>query len=109
MAAPPPPLDEHYIFTRVIDNTTKHICPTLVCRETNAYIKGWASTDNTVRSHVQMHHMDLVDLMSDFLLFSGLKACIDCFKLYTPCNGEAERFAVITAASSKTCSNLTPT
>jgi hypothetical protein len=61
----------------------------MACRETNAYIKGWALTGNTLRCHVQMHHMDLVDLMSDYLLFSGLKACIDCTKLYTPCNGDA--------------------
>jgi hypothetical protein len=36
--------------------------------------------------------MDLVHLMSDYLLFSGLKVCIDCTKLYTPCNGDAERY-----------------
>jgi hypothetical protein len=35
--------------------------------------------------------MDMVDLMSDYLLFSGLKACIDCTKLYTSCNVDAER------------------
>ncbi|CAK9193855.1 unnamed protein product [Sphagnum troendelagicum] len=35
--------------------------------------------------------MDLVDLMSNYLLFSGLKACIDCTKLYTPCNDDTER------------------
>jgi hypothetical protein len=29
--------------------------------------------------------------MSNYLLFSGLKVCIDCTKLYTPCNGDAER------------------
>jgi hypothetical protein len=52
MAAPPPPPDEHYIFTRVIGNTTKHVCSTLACWEMIAYIKGWASTDNTLRSHV---------------------------------------------------------
>jgi hypothetical protein len=46
------------------------------------YIKGWASIGSTVRSHVQTHHMDMVDLMGDYLLFSGLKACIDCTKLY---------------------------
>ncbi len=63
----------------------------MACRETNAYIKGWVSTGNTLRSHVQTHHMDLVDLMSHYLLFLGLKACIDCTKLYTPCNGDAER------------------
>jgi hypothetical protein len=40
---------------------------------------------------VQTHHMALVDLMSDYLLFSGLKACIDCTKLYTPCIGDTER------------------
>jgi hypothetical protein len=91
MVAPPPPPNEHYIFTRVIDNTTKHICPALVCRKMNTYIKGWAWTGNTFRSHVQTHHMDLVDLMSDFFLFSGLKVCINCSKLYTPCNGDAER------------------
>jgi hypothetical protein len=34
--------------------------------------------------------MDMVDLMNDYLLFSGLKACIDCTKLYTPCNGDAK-------------------
>ncbi len=48
------------------------------------------STDSTLRSHVQMHHMDLVNLMSDYLLFSGLNACIDCTKLYTPCNGDTK-------------------
>jgi hypothetical protein len=90
MAAPSSPPDEHYIFTRVIGNTTKHVCPSLACGETNAYIKGWASTGSTLRSHVQMHHMDLVDLMSDYLLFSGLKACFDCTKLYTLCNGDVE-------------------
>jgi hypothetical protein len=90
MAAAPLPPDEHYIFTRVINNTTKHVCPALVCRKTNVYIKGWASTGSTLRNHVQTHHMDLVDLMSDFLLFSGLKACIDCSKLYTPSNGDTE-------------------
>ncbi len=36
--------------------------------------------------------MDMVDLMGDYLLFSGLKACIDCTKLYTPGNGDAERY-----------------
>jgi hypothetical protein len=77
MAAPPPPLDKHYFFTRVIGNTTKHVCPTLACQETNAYIKEWVSTDSSLRSHVQTHHMALVDLMSDYLLFSGLKACIN--------------------------------
>jgi hypothetical protein len=91
MATLPPPLDEHYIFSRVIGNTTKHVYLTLACRETNAYIKGWASTGNTLRSHVQTHHMDLVDLMSNYLLFSGLKACIDYTKLYTPCNDDTER------------------
>ncbi|CAM6013086.1 unnamed protein product [Sphagnum balticum] len=91
MAAPPPPPNEHYFFTRVIGNTTKHVCSALACRETNAYIKGWASTNSSLRSHVQTHHMALVDLMSDYLLFSGLKACIDCSKLYTPCIGDAER------------------
>ncbi|CAK9872756.1 unnamed protein product [Sphagnum jensenii] len=91
MVAPSPPPDKHYIFTRVIGNTTKHVCSTLVCRETIAYIKGWASTDSTLRNHVQTHHMDMVDLMSDYLLFSGLKACIDCTKLYTPCNSDAKR------------------
>ncbi|CAK9237659.1 unnamed protein product [Sphagnum troendelagicum] len=35
--------------------------------------------------------MDLVDLMSDYPFFLGLKACIDCTKLYTLCNGDAER------------------
>ncbi len=88
---PPPPPDEHYFFTRVIGNTTKHVCPALACRETNAYIKGWASTGSSLRSHVQTHHMALVDLMSNYLLFSGLKVCIDCTKLYTPCIGDAER------------------
>ncbi len=91
MMAPPSPPDEHYIFTKVISNTSKHVCSALACREMNAYIKGWASIGNTLRSHVQTHHMDLVDLMTDYLLFSGLKACIDCTKLYTPCNGDAER------------------
>ncbi len=38
-----------------------------------------------------MHHMNMVDLMSDHLLFSGLKVCIDCTKLYTSCNDDAER------------------
>jgi hypothetical protein len=40
MAAPPPPPDEHYIFTKVIDNTSKHVCLGLACREMNVYIKG---------------------------------------------------------------------
>jgi hypothetical protein len=35
--------------------------------------------------------MDFVNQMSDYLLFSGLKACIDYTKLYTPCTGDAER------------------
>jgi hypothetical protein len=56
----------------------------------NAYIKGWSSTDNTLRNHVQTHHMDLVDLMSDYLLFSGLKAYIDDTKLFTSCNSNAK-------------------
>ncbi len=38
-----------------------------------------------------MHHMDMVDLMGDYLLFSGLKACIDYTKLYTSGNGDAKR------------------
>jgi uncharacterized protein involved in tolerance to divalent cations len=90
MVAPPPPSDEHYFFTRFIGNTTKHLCPTFACRETNTYIKGWALTGSTLRSHVQTHHMDMVDLMSNYLLFSSLKACIDYTKLYTPGNGDAE-------------------
>jgi hypothetical protein len=32
----------------------------------------------------------MVDLTNDYFLFSGLKACIDCTKLYTLCNGDAE-------------------
>jgi hypothetical protein len=36
--------------------------------------------------------MDMVDLMSNYLLFSGLKACINCTKLYTSGNGEAKRY-----------------
>jgi hypothetical protein len=91
MAAPGLPPDEHYFFTRVIGNTTKHVCPALACRETNAYIKGWALTGNSLRSHMQTHHMDMVDLMGDYLLFSGLKACINCTKQYTSGNGDAER------------------
>jgi hypothetical protein len=85
VALPSSPPNEHYIFTRVIGDTTKHVCPVL----TNMYIKGWALTGSTLRSHVQMHHMDPVDLMSNYLLFSGLKACIDCTKLYTSCNDDA--------------------
>ncbi len=91
MAVPPPPPDEHYFFSRVIGNTIKHVCPALACRETNAYMKGWVSTGSSLRSHVQTHHMVLVDLMSDYLLFSGLKACIKCTKLYTLGNGNAKR------------------
>jgi hypothetical protein len=56
------------------------------------YIKGWASIGTTLRSHVQTHHMDMVDLMSDYLLFSDLKVCSDCTKLYTLGNGDAERY-----------------
>ncbi len=33
----------------------------------------------------------MVDLMSDYLLFSGLEVCINYIKLYTPGNGDAER------------------
>jgi hypothetical protein len=40
MAAPPLPINEHDFFSRVIGNTTKHVCPALACRETKAYIKG---------------------------------------------------------------------
>jgi hypothetical protein len=40
---------------------------------------------------MQMHHMDMVNLMSDYLLFLGLKACIVYTKLYTPGNGDVER------------------
>jgi hypothetical protein len=90
MAAPPPPPDEHYIFTRVIGNTSKHVYPALACQETNAYIKDWALSNNTLRNHVQTHHMDLVDLMSNYLLFSGLKACINYTKLYTWCINDAK-------------------
>jgi hypothetical protein len=36
--------------------------------------------------------MDMVDLMGDYLLFSGLKVCIDCTKLYTLGNGDAKRY-----------------
>jgi hypothetical protein len=91
MVAPSSPLDEHYIFTRVTGNISKHICPMLACWETNVYIKGWASTDSTLRNHMQTHHIDLVDMMSDYLLFLGLKACIDYTKLCTMCNGDTER------------------
>ncbi len=31
--------------------------------------------------------------MNDYLLFSSLKVCIDYTKLYTPCNGDTERFS----------------
>jgi hypothetical protein len=33
----------------------------------------------------------MVNMMNDYLLFSGLKACIDCTKLYTLGNGDVER------------------
>jgi hypothetical protein len=52
MAAPPLPPGEHYFFTKVIGNTTKHVCLALACWETNAYIKGWALIGSTFRSHV---------------------------------------------------------
>jgi hypothetical protein len=41
---------------------------------------------------MQMHHMDLVNLMSDYLLFSSLKVCINCTKLYTLCIDDVERY-----------------